>query len=240
MKLRVIITGATGMVGEGVLLECLQNPAVEQVLVLTRKPTGRTHAKMRELLVPDLAQLSAVESQLTGYNACFFCAGISSVGISQQEYERITHDLTLAVAETLVRLNPELKFIYVSGAGTDSAETSRQHWARVKGRTENELLALPFPAAYMFRPGFMKATEGQRNILKWYPALAWLYPVARRLAPGWVSTLQEVGRAMINAADFGYSKPVLEVRDIVALARARAVYGAHNGEAARREASNGQ
>ena len=222
MNIRAIITGATGMVGEGVLLECLQNPNVERVLVLTRKPTGRTHAKMTELLVPDLADLSAVESQLTGYNACFFCAGISSVGISKEEYERITHDMTLAVGETLARLNPELTFIYVSGAGTDGSEQSSQHWARVKGRTENALLALPFHAAYMFRPGFMKATEGQRNVLKWYPAIAWLYPVARRLAPQYVGTMQEVGRAMINAADFGYSKPVLEVRDIVALAYGKA------------------
>jgi uncharacterized protein YbjT (DUF2867 family) len=187
---------------------------------------------MRELLVPDLANLSAVESQLTGYNACFFCAGISSVGISKEEYERITHDLTLAVAETLARLNPDLTFIYVSGVGTSSG--SSQHWARVKGRTETELLTLPFRAAYMFRPGFMKTTEGQRNVLKWYPALAWLYPVARRLTPQYVSTMQEVGRAMINAADFGYSRPVLEVRDIVALARARAVEG--GGQAARSEA----
>ncbi|WP_201978604.1 NAD-dependent epimerase/dehydratase family protein [Hymenobacter rubidus] len=222
MKIRAILTGATGMVGEGVLLECLQNPSVEHVLVLTRKPTGRSHPKMTELLVPDLANLSAVENQLTGYNACFFCAGISSVGISKEEYERITHDLTLAVAETLVRLNPDMTFIYVSGAGTDSSEKSSQHWARVKGRTENELLALPFHAAYMFRPGFMKATEGQHNMLKWYGAIAWLYPLARRLAPNFVSTLQEVGQAMINAADFGYSKPVLEVRDIVALARSKA------------------
>ncbi|MBF9140148.1 NAD-dependent epimerase/dehydratase family protein [Hymenobacter properus] len=223
MKIRAIITGATGMVGEGVLLECLDNPNVEQVLVLTRKPTGRTHAKMREIVVPDLANLSAVESQLTGYNACFFCAGISSVGISKEEYERITHDMTLAVAETLARLNPDLTFIYVSGSGTSS--TSSQHWARVKGRTETELLTLPFHAAYMFRPGFMKATPGQRNILKWYGAIAWLYPLARKVTPQYVSTMQEVGRAMINAADFGYSKPVLEVRDIVALARARAVEG---------------
>ena len=223
MKIRAILTGATGMVGEGVLLECLQNPAVAHVLVLTRKPTGRTHAKMSELLVPDLANLSAVESQLTGYNACFFCAGISSVGISQEEYERITHDLTLAVAETLVRLDPEMTFIYVSGSGTDSTQTSRQHWARVKGRTENDLLSLPFRAAYMFRPGFMQVTPGQRNALKWYGAIAWLYPLARKLAPKYVSTLAEVGRAMIKAASFGFSKPVLEVVDIVALARANSV-----------------
>ena len=219
MKLRVILTGATGMVGEGVLLECLSTSAVEHVLVLTRKPTGRSHPKMTELLVPDLANLSAVESQLTGYNACFFCAGISAVGVSKEEYERITHDLTLAVGTTLARLNPKLTFVYVSGAGT--SETSGQHWARVKGRTDNGLLALHFRAAYMFRPGFMKATAGQRNVLKWYGAIAWLYPLAQRLAPGYVSTMQEVGRAMINVADFGFSRPVLEVRDIVALAGAK-------------------
>ncbi len=211
------------MVGEGVLLECLANPAVERVLVLTRKPTGRSHPKMAELLVPDLANLSAAESQLTGYNACFFCAGISAVGVSKEEYERITHDLTLAVGATLARLNPDLTFIYVSGAGTDSTEKSGQHWARVKGRTENELLALPFRAAYMFRPGFMQITPGQRNVLKWYGAIAWLYPLARRLAPGYVSTMQEVGRAMVNVADFGFSRPVLEVRDLVALAGAKSI-----------------
>ena len=220
MKIRVILTGATGMVGEGVLLECLQNPAVAHVLVLGRQPCGRAHPNMTELLVPDLQDLSAVESQLTGYNACFFCAGISAVGLSQADYERITHDLTLAVGETLGRLNPDMTFIYVSGAGTDGTGKSRQHWARVKGRTENELLHLPFKQAYMFRPGFMRATPGQRNVLRLYRYISWLYPLARRAAPGFVSTLQEVGQAMIKATLAGFSKPVLEVRDIVALARA--------------------
>ncbi|WP_210521476.1 NAD-dependent epimerase/dehydratase family protein [Hymenobacter terricola] len=221
MKTRAILTGATGMVGEGVLLECLQNADVEHVLVLTRKPTGRQHPKMTELLVPDLANLSAVESQLTGYNACFFCAGISSVGISKEEYERITHDLTLAVAETLGRLNPTMTFIYVSGASTDSSETSRQHWARVKGRTENELLALPFRQAYMFRPGYMHPMPGQRNVPGWGRALGVLYPLVRRLAPSFASTLREVAQAMIIAAQDGAPKPVLEVLDIVALAHSR-------------------
>ena len=223
MNIRAILTGATGMVGEGVLLECLQNPNLEHVLVLTRKPTGRHHAKMSELLVPDLANLSAVESQLTGYNACFFCAGISSVGVSKAEYERITHDLTLAVGATLARLNPALTFIYVSGAGTDGTEKSRQHWARVKGRTENALLALPFRAAYMFRPSVMKPMPGQRRVLKAYKYVGWLYPVLRRLTPAYACTMQEVGQAMINAADFGYSKAVLNVLDIVALAGAKSV-----------------
>jgi uncharacterized protein YbjT (DUF2867 family) len=219
MKLRVILTGATGMVGEGVLLECLENPAVAHVLVLSRRPSGRSHPKMTELLHANLQDLGPIEPQLTGYDACFFCAGISSVGVSKEEYERITHDLTLDFARTLARLNPALTFVYVSGAGTDSAEKSGQHWARVKGRTENELLALPFRRAYMFRPGFMRATPGQRNLLKWYGLVAWLYPLARRFAPAYVSTMQEVGRAMINAASAGAPKPVLEVPDIVALAR---------------------
>ena len=219
MKLQIILTGATGMVGEGVLLECLQNPAVAHVLVLTRRPTGRTHANLSELLVPDLANLRAVESQLTGYNACFFCAGVSAVGLLKEEYERITHDLTLAVGATLARLNPELTFVYVSGAGTDSRETSRQHWARVKGRTENALRALPFRAAYMFRPGFMRPTAGQQRVLRAYRYVGWLYPVVRRLAPGYACTIAEVGRAMINAAGSGFPKAVLEVRDIVALAK---------------------
>ncbi|TPG72087.1 NAD-dependent epimerase/dehydratase family protein [Hymenobacter nivis] len=219
MKLRVILTGATGMVGEGVLLECLENPAVAHVLVLSRRPSGRSHPKMTELLHANLQDLGPIEGQLTGYDACFFCAGTSSVGVSKKEYERITHDLTLDFARTLARLNPALTFVYVSGAGTDGTEKSRQHWARVKGRTENELLALPFRRAYMFRPGFMRATPGQRNLLKWYRFIAWLYPLARRLAPAYVSTMQEVGRAMINAASAGAPKPVLEVRDIVALAQ---------------------
>ncbi|WP_035566959.1 NAD-dependent epimerase/dehydratase family protein [Hymenobacter sp. IS2118] len=221
MKIKVIITGATGMVGEGVLLECLRDPGVEAVLLLNRKPGGYAHPKLREVLAADFQQLAALESELTGYNACFYCAGVSSLGISQADYERITYDTTLAVAETLLRLNPELKFCYVTGAGTDGSEHGRSHWARTKGRTENALLRLPFSAAYMFRPGFMRATPGQRNILSLYKYVAWLYPLARRLAPNYVSTMAEVGRAMLEAVRTGYPKPVLEVRDIVALAHGK-------------------
>ena len=221
MKIRAIITGATGMVGEGVLLECLQNPNVEHVLVLTRKPTGRSHPKMTELLHADLSNIEPIKSQLTGYNACFFCAGISAVGVSKEEYERITHDLTLAFAQSLLRLNPALTFTYVSGAGTDSAEKSRQHWARVKGRTENELLALPFRQAYMFRPGYMHPTPGQRNVPKAYRYFSWLYPIARKLTPAYVSTLRELAQAMLAAVANGYPRRVLEVRDLVALAHGK-------------------
>ncbi|MBF9237843.1 epimerase [Hymenobacter sp. BT683] len=221
MKIKAIITGATGMVGEGVLLECLRDPDVEAVLLLNRKPSGYTHPKLREVLAADFQHLEALEPQLTGYNACFYCAGISSLGISQAEYERITHDTTLAVANTLLRLNPDLKFCYVTGAGTDSTGQSRSHWARTKGRTENDLLRLPFSAAYMFRPGFMRATPGQRNILSLYKYVSWLYPIARRLTSNYVSTMAEVGIAMIKAVQVGYPKPVLEVRDIVALAHGK-------------------
>ena len=221
MKIRVIVTGVTGMVGEGVLLECLRDPAVEAVLLLSRKPTGYTHPKVRELLHANFQDLTGLEAELTGYNACFYCAGISSLGVSQAEYERVTYDTTLAVAQTLVRLNPAMTFVYVTGAGTDGTERGRSHWARTKGRTENALLRLPFRSAYMFRPGFMKATPGQRHVLAMYKYMAWLYPVARRLASGYVSTMAEVGVAMLQAVRTGYPRPVLEVRDIVALAHGK-------------------
>ncbi|WP_426061539.1 NAD-dependent epimerase/dehydratase family protein [Hymenobacter sp. B1770] len=221
MKIKAIITGATGMVGEGVLLACLRNPDVEAVLLLNRKASGYTHPKLKEVLHADFEHLKTIEAQLRGYNACFYCAGISSLGVSKEEYERITYDTTLAVAHTLLRLNPELTFCYVTGAGTDSTEQGRSHWARTKGRTENELLRLPFPAAYMFRPGFMRATPGQRNVLSMYKYIGWLYPMARQVASNYVSTMQEVGLAMIKAVQNGYPTPVLEVRDIVALAHGK-------------------
>jgi len=219
MKLNIILTGATGMVGEGVLLECLRAPDVAAILLLGRRASGYAHhPKVRELLLPDFQELAAVESQLVGYQACFFCAGVSAVGLRKAEYERLTFDLTLHVAQTLVRLNPAMTFEYVSGAGTDGTEQSRQHWARVKGRTENALLALPFRAAYLFRPGYLHPTPGQRHVLKMYRYFSWLYPVVRRLAASYVSTMQELGQAMLNAARAGAPRPVLEVRDLVALA----------------------
>lgn len=215
--MNVLITGATGMVGEGVLLECLQAPDVERVLVVTRKPTGRQHPKLKEVLLQDFEHPESIEHELAGYDACYFCLGVSSVGMKEPEYTRLTYDLTLGFARVLARLNPQLTFCYVSGAGTDSSEKGRQMWARVKGRTENELLRL-FPNGYAFRPGFMKVTPGQRNILPFYKYIAWLYPLARRLTPGIVSTMAEVGQAMLNVTRHGYEKRVLEVKDIVALA----------------------
>jgi nucleoside-diphosphate-sugar epimerase len=218
-KLRAVITGATGMVGEGVLLECLANPAVEQVLVVGRKSCGRQHPKLRECIVSDFMDLAGVESQFSGYDACFYCAGVSSAGMSEADYSHITYDLTLHFAKTLARLNPQMVFIYVSGAWTDSSEKGRVMWARVKGRTENALTRAGFRAAYGFRPGFMKATPGQRNLPGLYSAFAWLYPVFRVLLPNLVSTLRDVALAMIHAAQEDYPKPFLEVKEINALAR---------------------
>ncbi|AIZ64044.1 epimerase [Hymenobacter sp. DG25B] len=219
MKIKAILTGATGMVGEGVLHECLNHPEVEQVLSISRKPSGITHPKLREILHEDFLDLSPIQDQLTGYNACFFCLGVSSVGMKEPEYRRLTYNLTLHFAQTLLPLNPGLTFCYVSGAGTDSTEKGRQMWARVKGKTENELLHMGFAHAYMFRPGFMQATPGLQHTLPYYKYFGWLYPALRKFLPQYVSTLKELGLAMINVVQKGYFKPVLEVPNIVALAK---------------------
>jgi hypothetical protein len=218
MKIKAIITGASGMVGEGVLHECLLHPNVEEVLVIGRRSAGVIHPKLKEILHSDFNDLAAVKDQLKGYNACFFCLGVSSLGMKEKEYHRVTYDLTMHMATILADQNPGMTFCYVSGAGTDSTEHGSLMWARVKGQTENDLMRLPFKAAYMFRPGFMKPTKGLKNTLKGYMFFAWLYPVLRPLFPNFVSTLQEVGLAMINAATHGYEKQVLEVKDIVKLA----------------------
>ena len=207
------------MVGEGVLLECLNHPDVEQVLVVNRKPGGVSHPKLRELIHADFSNLAPIEPELVGYNACFFCLGVSSMGMSKEEYKRITYDVTLNVGRLLAKYNPETAFCYVSGAGTDSSEQGRIAWARVKGGTENALMRL-FKQSYMFRPAFMKATPGQKNLKSYYTLLAWLYPIGRALYPAGFCSLQEVGRAMINAVSKGYPKQILEVKDIVRLANA--------------------
>ncbi len=217
-KIRAIITGATGMVGEGVLHECLLNEAVESVLVLGRKPCGVTHAKMEEVIVADLSDLPPLGGRLQGYNACFFCAGISSLGMKEPEYTHITYTITMNVAETLVRLNPEMVFCYVSGAGTDSTEKGRLMWARVKGKTENDLMKLPFRAVFAFRPAFMKPTKGLRNTLSFYRYINWLYPVLRAFLPGTFGTLRELGLAMIHCAADPPEKKILHTRAIAFLA----------------------
>jgi uncharacterized protein YbjT (DUF2867 family) len=218
MKISVIITGATGMVGEGVLMECMQHPDVEKVLMINRKHYDAEHPKLKELLIPDFFDLTKITDQLAGYDACFFCAGISSNGMKEPAYHHITYDLTLHFAQALININPHMVFDYVSGSHTDSSEKGRIMWARVKGKTENALLKLPFKKVYNFRPGFMKPTEGQKNIKGYYKVIASLYPLLRLLMPNQVITLHVVGLAMINSVLKGYDKRVLEIKDIKALA----------------------
>jgi uncharacterized protein YbjT (DUF2867 family) len=216
--MKAILFGATGMVGQGVLRECLLAPDIEGVLTIGRSVTGQQHARLHEIAQKDLANLSPIESQLSGYDACFFCLGVSSVGMNEEDYRRITYDLTISVARTLVRLNPAMTFIYVSGTGTDSSEKGRTMWARVKGKTENDLLKMPFKAAYMFRPGYIQPLHGIRTKTKlyavFYAVLAPLYPIMRRLMPRFVTTTECVGRAMLTIVRQGAPKQLLENADI--------------------------
>ena len=213
-KIRAILTGATGMVGEGVLMECLQHPDVEQVLVINRRPCGVIHPKLTEIIHTNFFDIRYIQSQLVGYNACFFCLGVSSVGMNEEDYTHMTYDLTIHVAETLVALNRDMTFCYISGASTDSSEQGRSMWARVKGKTENDLMKMPFKAVYAFRPALMKPTAGQKNVLKIYRNLSWLMPLFKLIFPGKVHTIRQLGLAMIKAARDGYPSRILEVKDI--------------------------
>ena len=221
--MKVILFGATGMVGQGVLRECLLDPAVEHVLAVGRSATGQTHAKLRELVRQDLLDYSAVENQLSGYDACFFCLGVTSAGTTEQDYRRVTYDITMAAARTLARHNPQMTFIFVSGAGTDGTARGRVMWARVKGETENALRQLPFKASYAFRPGFIQPLHGIRSKTRLYrlayAVIGPLYPVLKALVPKYVTTTEQMGRAMILVARQGAPKPVLESADINAISR---------------------
>ncbi|MBA4406620.1 epimerase [bacterium] len=216
--IKVIITGSSGMVGEGVLHECLKHSDVKSVLVINRKPCNVQHKKLKEIIHKDFFDLSKIEDQLSGYNACYFCAGVSSVGKSEEEYRHITYDLTMNFANTLIEINGErsrtMTFCYASGVGTDSTKQGKIMWARVKGKTENDLMKLPFKDAYMFRPGYIQPTKGLKNTYKIYKVLAPCYPVLKFLFPKYVVTLEEIGRAMINATLNGYEKKILECNDI--------------------------
>jgi len=219
---KLILFGATGMVGQGALRECLLDPDVTQVLSVARGSTGQKHDKLHELLHKDFTDFSALERQLTGYDACFFCLGVSSAGMSEADYARVTYDFTLAAAKVLAKANPQMTFIYVSGTGTDSSEKGRSMWARVKGRTENALLALPFKAAFMFRPGFIQPMHGIVSKTKLYRVVyaisAPVFPVLNAAFPKVVTTTERVGRAMLAVAKRGFGKTVLENADINALA----------------------
>lgn len=219
MKINAIITGATGMVGEGVLLESLEHPDVEKILVINRRPCGVTHPKVTEIIHTDFFDLSPVAELLKGYNACFFCLGVSSVNMKADKYFSLTYTLTMNMAGILAKQNPDMTFCYISGAGTDTSEQGRIRWARVKGKTENDLMKLPFKKTYAFRPGFILPSKKSKNVHWYYKGFRLLYPVLRALLPNYVSTLKEVGLAMINSITKEYGKQVLEVKDIVGLAK---------------------
>lgn len=213
-----MLFGATGMVGQGVLRECLLDPGVEAVLAVGRTPTGQSDPKLRELSRPDLFDLAPVEDRLCGYDACFFCLGVSSAGLNEADYRRLTFDLTVRIARTLAPLNPTMTFVYVSGAGTDSTEHGRVMWARVKGETENALRAMQFHAVYLFRPGVIRPLHGVRSKTRTY---RWLYAVlapfvwmSAVIAPNSITTTEKVGRAMIQVARTGAPAPVLGAREI--------------------------
>jgi uncharacterized protein YbjT (DUF2867 family) len=216
--MKVILFGATGMVGQGALRECLRDEDVTSVLAVGRSPTGVRQAKVREILHDNFFDFSAIESELTGYDACFFCLGVSSVGMSEERYRHLTYDLTLSAATTLSRLNPGMVFVYVSGRGTDASERGSLMWARIKGKTENDLLKLPFRAVYLFRPAGIQPLHGIRSKTGWvqaiYVAAAPLLSLLHRVAPAYMTTTEQVGRAMIKVAREGFPKPVLESEDI--------------------------
>jgi len=221
--MKVILFGATGMVGQGVLRECLIDADVDRVLSIGRSSVAVSNPKFEQILRPDLSNYSDIETKLTGYDACFFCLGVSSGGMDKQEYERITFGITLAAAEVLCRLNPQMTFVYVTGMGTDSSEKGRVFWARIKGRTENALLRLPFKAAYMFRPGFIEPMHGVRSktlsYRLFYDATRPFMQVMRWLFPGFILTTEQIGRAMLAVVRNGAEEKVLETRDIANLAR---------------------
>jgi hypothetical protein len=227
MKLKAIIFGSTGMVGEGVLIEALKHPDVESVLVVSRKSLNLKHSKLKELIHKDFFDYSTIEDHLKGYNACMFCLGVSSVGMNEKDYTRITYDLTMCAARTLSKLNSDMTFCYISGTGTDSSEKGRLMWARVKGKTENDLARLPFKAVYSFRPGLMKPTKGQKNVKTIFKVLGSLYPVWKFLSPKNVCTLEDLGLAMINTSLRGYHKQILENIDITQLAGTTPGNGSH-------------
>ena len=216
--MNAILFGGTGMVGQGVLRECLLDPEVHQILSIVRTPSGQQHPKLRELIHSDFFDYSNIESQLTGFDACFFTLGVTSAGMDEAKYTHLTYDLTLAAATTLAKLNPQMTFLYVSGAGTDPTERGRTMWARVKGKTENALLNLPFRAAYMFRPGVIQPLHGIRSKTKlyqtFYTVLNPILPLLKSAFPQLITTTEQLGRAMLKVAKQGFPKPILESKDI--------------------------
>lgn len=215
--MNVIITGTTGMVGEGMLLDCLASPQITSVLSVSRKPTGLSHPKLTEYIVPDFLALAENDPRLMGYDACFYCAGGGSAGMSAEDYKRINYDTPITFAKA-VHPNPGMRFVYVSGGGTDSSEKGWQRWARVKGKTENDLMKMPFNQVFGFRIGFISGTDGQRHILAGYRYVSWLFPVIQRVLPQLINTRHQIALAMIEVARHGFEKNVVQVADITRLA----------------------
>lgn len=218
-KIKVIITGVTGMVGEGVMHEALASPFVCEVLAISRTSTGLIHPKLKEYQLADFFQPAELVDVVKGYDACLFCLGVSSIGKSEAEFTHLTYDLTIGFAHVLADVNPNMSFSYISGTGTDSSENGRIMWARVKGKTENDLGKLGFKQVYAFRPGYLSPTKGLKNTLPYYAYIDWMYPLFSLLAPGAFSTLRELGLAMLEVSVFGTKKTHVEVRDIRALAQ---------------------
>ncbi len=220
--MKAILFGATGMVGQGVLLECLADPEMTTVLCVGRGPSGSKDPKVKDLVLPDLHDYSTAIPELAGYDACFFCLGVSSAGMNEADYTRITHDLTLMAAQAVLKASPGATFIYVSGQSTDSSEKGGAMWARVKGRTENDLLKLGFAKAYMFRPGLIQPMKGIKSRTPmyryFYAGLGWMLPLVKSVLPSSITTTERLGLAMLNAVRKGYETPVLETRDINKLA----------------------
>ncbi|CAH1057778.1 epimerase [Paenibacillus pseudetheri] len=219
--MKVIIFGATGMVGQSALRECLMDDRVQEILTIGRKKTEHQHTKLRQIQLSNVAELSSIEHEITGYDACFFCLGVSSAGMKEDEYKRVTYDIALSAGTTLARLNPQMTFVYVSGSGTDSSEKGRSKWARVKGKTENDLLKLPFKDAYMFRPGVILPLYGIQSKTKvyqiFYDVMKPLYPLLKKLNS--VITSEQLGRAMIQVTINGYPRPRIESNELKSMIR---------------------
>ncbi len=211
--MKVIITGTTGMIGEGILLECLNDDRISSILSVSRKPTGKNHPKLKEYIVSDFLSLQEGDENLKGYDTCFFCAGVSSIGINAADYERISYDTTLQFARA-VGPNPNVSFVYVSGGGTDSTEKGKLHWARVKGKTENDLMKLPFKQAFGFRIGIVEIAKGQTHVLPFYKYVSWLIPVLKIISPNILNTMKQVANAMIVVSSKGYPENIIHVKDI--------------------------
>ena len=217
--MKVIITGASGMVGEGVMHVCINNPMVSNILLISRKKIEIDHPKIEQIIHQDFSDISPILPQIQNFDGCFFCSGISSIGVDKETYFNLTYNLTLSFAKSLISNNPTLTFCYVSGQGTDSTEVGMSHWARTKGKTENDLMKLPFRQVFAFRPGFIKPMEGMVNTQRFYKYINWMFPIGKNLFPNHFITLEEIGKAMINVVRKGYKKKIVEGVDIAVLAK---------------------